>query len=132
MINYSTLIKFQDAGLQLDMAGQELKVGDYILCKGYASTQLNQIAQIIRVNKKSISIKVNKRYTKWGDYEPRPSNWNNATQGCWNSYPHRKYIDKWESITRRSYECLKVSPDFVAQSEARIEELTDQYPELFI
>lgn len=128
MISKSILHKLSEAGVQVDMLGQPIKVGDMVLTKGYYSSMLNHFGVVKRVNKKSISVDVT--YSNWehGTYNPRP----NGHVGYWNTYPDAKYVEGTKAMKRISYECLLVSPEQQALAEARERELIGQYPELFI
>jgi len=42
--------------LALDLFGQELTVGDYVLCQGYYEVPTNTITQIVKVNKQTVVV----------------------------------------------------------------------------
>ena len=128
MISRNTLSKLADEGLQLDMLGQPLAVGDTVLVKGYSSNIPNQFATIKSVNKKSISVDVEFRKWDLGQYSDRPNN----HVGPWNYWPDRKYISGTKNMRRLGLECLKINPEQQAYAEAREQELINEYPEFFI
>lgn len=57
--------------LALDLFGQELSVGDYVLCQGYYSVPVNTITQIVKINKQSVVVSL--EYWDWtiGEYTSR-------------------------------------------------------------
>lgn len=60
MLNYSVLDQAYELGVHIDLFGQFLQKGDTVLCKGYGSTDRNNIATIKRINPKTIVIEVHK------------------------------------------------------------------------
>ena len=128
MIKRSTLQKLVEVGIQLDMIGQPLKVGDTILTKSYGSPTLNCFATIKKINKKSILVDVNFERWDYGKPVSRPP----SHTGYWDYYPNRQYITGTKPMKRVAMDCLKISPEQQAYSNQREQELFDLYPELFI
>ena len=49
--------------LALDLFGQELSVGDYVLCQGYYDVPVNTITQVVKINKQSVVVSL--KYWDW-------------------------------------------------------------------
>ena len=70
MISRRTLFKLADEGLQLDMLGQPLAVGDTVLVKGYSSNILNQFATIKSViNGNDLDVKKEEELQSYKTYK---------------------------------------------------------------
>lgn len=128
MIDYSTHQKLCEAGVHTDTLGQRLAVGDTVLVKGYCSPQINTKATILSVNRKSISVNIDRQYIRLGSYAPRPE----GHVGPWNAYPNRKTVTETKRMTRNSYEVLKVPDSLLDSTQAEFNSLVDEYPEAFI
>ena len=128
--SYNELYPFIEAGIQVDMLGQPLKVGDTVLTNGYCNTGLNYITTIKKINKKSVVVNIHKRYTSWGRHMPKPTHIPTGT--VWNYYPDRKTIDEVSSIRRRGTMMIKIPPNLVATAQQEFTTLKQNHPELLI
>lgn len=123
-----TVLTLHDNGIQTDMLGQPLEVGDIILCKGYSSCDKDSFATIERVNKKTVGYRLQITRLQRGPYVPRPEN----HTGSWNYYPNHKLVTESLYRTRPGYDTVKVSQEFLDTAKARCKDITDKYPEVFL
>jgi hypothetical protein len=127
MIDSQTLHKLQKAGIQVDMLGRKIKVGDTVLCKGYRSQDKDTFAVVKRVNPKSVVIDLDKGYYDWGQYVHNPTKDPNHIY-----YPDRKYISTTEETRRRGLEMLIIPHDLHEQAMKEGEQTINDHPEIFI
>ena len=127
MIDPHTLYKLHKAGIQVDMLGRKIKVGDTVLCKGYCSQDKDTFAVVKRVNPKSVVIDLDKGYYSHGRYVPNTTNDPNHTY-----YPDRKYISTVEETRRLGREMLIVPHDLHEQAMKEGEQTINDHPEIFI
>lgn len=128
MINNKIHIRFHEAGIQIDMLGQKLKVGDTVLTKNYGSPALDKIATIKKVNKKTIVVDLEVRRTDWGTYTHIPK----GHKGLWNYYPDRKTTITIKPMKRTGFDCIKITPEQLAIAKEASESLINDHPEIFI
>ena len=117
-----------DAGVIADCFGQKLSVGDYVLCKSYSCPDKDQVSQILKVNRKTVKLRVNRRTNSYGPYRPRPA----GHMGKWNCYPNFQVNYSEIEINRNPFAVMKISSAFKAQLELTSNELLLEHPELFI
>lgn len=114
--------------IKLDMIGQSLQVGDTILCKGYASAMIDTQAEIVSINRKTISVLLLVQHWELGNYVPQPEN----HVGLWNSFPDQKSTTTYKRRTKRPDEVIKVSPELLQAGRDNVQQIKDDHPELFI
>lgn len=122
------LYKLHTNGIQTDMLGQPLYVGDTVLCKGYGSSDKNTFATVVKVNKKTISVMLEKTSITYGRYYPRPA----GHSGPWNYYPDYARTVETVPYKRAGFDTLKIPKDFMQIAEARLEEVVNQHPEIML
>ena len=129
--SHNELYPFIEAGIQVDMLGQPLKVGDTVLTNGYCDIGLNYVTTIKKVNKKSVVIDIHKRYTIWGRYKPYPST-RIPNGAIWNCYPDKRTIDEVLPMRRCGTKMLKIPQNFAITSKQAFTDLQQNHPELLI
>ncbi len=105
---------------QLDLLGRPVNVGDKVLVKGYGSMCNDTVADVLRVNKSSISINLQKPVLDWGEYDPVTRH-----------YPNRKITYETKRMTRDARQCIVVN-ELLPISEAKAEQFVLDFPEYFI
>lgn len=109
--NYDTLSKYRTAKILVDMFGQPVAVGDYVLTHRYGSATFDQIVQVKRVTKRFIwipGVKYRKDPVSWG----------------------RTRIET--DVKRDSWHFIKLSPQQVADIQSNADAFQLQHAELFI
>jgi len=128
MLNSHNYIKFHNAGIQADMAGQRLSVGDVVLFKGYCSGDKNAFAKIIKVNKKTVVLEHSYQAYHYGSFVPKPRD----HKGSWNYYPNAQGRIVKTKVKRPGYATLKLSPSCVEEIKANAAATIDAHPEILI
>ena len=120
--------KLYDNGIQTDMLGQPLEIGDVVLAKGFHSNDKDTFGVVERVNRKTVGLRLYCRYWKYGEYHPRPD----GHQGYWNPYPDACWIEEAKYLKRPGVQTLKVSQEFMDTAKARFEAVVAQHPEAIL
>ena len=128
MISYNFKHQLLNAGIAIDMFGQKLQVGDIVLCKGYGSSDKDQIATIKKINRKSVVVGIQCHRADYGKYSPRPNN----HKGHWNFYPDYKITTSTEDMRRLPLDMLRIPDSLYASITTAEEQLMNEYPELAI
>ena len=50
-----------------DILGRPVKQGDIVLTNGYSSTTLTDVTEVIKVNAKTVTVKLKDRYAIWAN-----------------------------------------------------------------
>lgn len=106
---------------QFDIIGRPIKVGDTVITKGFGSPIMNFITVVKKVNKKTVSVIVEKRTTVWGKYDSYSG-----------TYPDRAIIVKNIAKTRFGNECLVIPENFEEEAKREQEEFKQKYPRIFL
>ena len=114
-------------GIQVDMLGQPLHVGDLILLKGYGEYDKRTFATITKVNRKTVAITAIRRYYNRGKYHPNPFGVAN-----WNYYPDAHWVEKSYNLKRAGHDVLKLPPTFRDEAQLAAQQVIDAHPEIFI
>lgn len=114
--------------VKVDMIGQKLEVGDTVLCKGFCSPMIDTKAEIISINRKTVSVNLHVVTWSMGKFNPPPAN----HSGPWNYYPDSKRIDEYQRRTKQPSELLKVPKELLESADSQLQQIVDDHPELFI
>lgn len=120
--------KLHSHGIQTDMLGQSLQVGDIVLCNGYNSCTKDTFATIQKVNKKTVAVMLTIKRYNYGKYYKRPV----RHVGSWVYYPDMKYESENKLFKRPGHTMLKLSEEYMKTAEANRDSLTNLHPELFL
>lgn len=101
-------------GLQVDLFGQILEVGDTVLTKGYYDVALTEIATITKINKKSIKVNL-----------PHKKCVRNIHTGTYD------YVEV-QTIKRTGADCVKLTPQQVKLLKEAPDLLKNIHPEYFL
>ena len=115
-------------GIQTDMLGQPIQVGDVVLAKSDGSSDKNTFGVVERVNRKTVGVRLRCRYYTHDKYHSRPD----GHQGYWNYYPNGRWVDEELYIKRSGHATLEVSQEFMDTAQSRLETVVNQHPEIFI
>jgi hypothetical protein len=108
--------KLHNAGIQVDILGNPVKVGDKVLVKGYGSVKMDIVRTVERVNKRSIS---------WKELDIEMYGWDSE---------NRKYNKKLVAKNIRRIACLDciVINSQLPVSEKEKDNFVKEHPEIFL
>jgi hypothetical protein len=115
-------------GIQTDMSGTLIKVGDTVLCKGYYSLDKDTLGTVLKINKKSIIVSIKTKVLKYGEYHPKPLGY----VGYWDCYPDKHPVERIQKLKRCGMDVLIVPPNLKQTLETAEERIAVSYPEIFI
>ena len=127
-IPYDVRQAFSNQGIKLDMLGQRLSKGDYILTKSYGSPCHDTLATIKRINPVNLVIDIEKHSY---DYDGVRAWQNDNPHKSWWEERERFYITTVKEMSRKPSDVIKFDQQ-AALAKAEYDSLVDAYPECFL
>ena len=122
---------FSDQGIKLDMLGQQLTEGDYVLTKSYGSACHDTLATIKRINPVNLVIDIeihgydNDLINKWRKDNPGKYWWDEPD--C----ERFRYVNKFKEMSRKPSDVIKFNQQ-ATLAKAEYDSLVNAYPECFL
>lgn len=130
-IPYEVRQAFTEQGIKLDMLGQRLSKGDYVLTKSYGSACHDTLAKIKRVNPVNLVIDVEitgydrEAIDAWRKANPGKQWWDEA------NHDRFRYHNQFKEMSRKPSDVIKFDQQ-AAIAKAEYDSLVEAYPECFL
>lgn len=94
-----------------DLLERPIKTGDTVMTKGYFDCRITQVAKVLKVNKKTVTV-------EWKDH--------------YYSRTENKYVYGLIKMRRRASDCLVISDGLIREAKEQKKDFMLKHPEKFI